>query len=1005
MRQKDNQDSNLSDLYKILSYSPKEDQDVTLQQEQGEGSAGNILNNKPEKQQDILDKAGELSQIIPGTEDNEDPLASFSQELLGSQQKASLKKSEPALESDDEPPGILRSDPLLNDKNLKAEPGIEPEFEKESKVREESVLSSEDDVAVKDPLIEEKDPGLTDQGEPGLKEAQDSNTSGSGTLKAAGCFGRLKRKLSFFALKAALAGLIVLSGFFIYFDAVVMEEYEVDDKWVLPAVVYSRPLELYPEQRLSLEQMLYELELLKYRKVDSPSHPGEYAVNPKTNRLIVIKRPFSFPDGDENRMSLFIEFDGNRVERLANADTNTDLAYARMDPVLLDRINRIDPKEDRIFINLDEVPDELITTLLEIEDRRFYSHIGINIFAIGRAFIKNLLAGKVVEGGSTITQQLVKNYFLTSEKSYSRKLKELIMAMIMDHRYTKDQILEAYMNEIYLGQNGNAGIYGFGLASYFYFGVPVSELSLDRMALLVGLIKGPSYYDPWRRPENALNRRNTVLEVLRSRGRITEAEFAQYSARPLNVIERGSMNYSKTPAFMGVLKHEISSRFGPDFLSGNGIRIFTSLDPQAQAAAEKAVAEQLDEIEKSRGLQGLEAAMLVSSWRTAEVSAVVGSRTPKYDGFNRVIEGRRQIGSLVKPFVYLTAFNRGFHLGSIVQDSPLTVRLSDGRMWSPKNDDNKFRGPITVLSAMARSLNVPTVRIGMDSGLSNFTATLKKVGVDKDLPLYPSLLLGTLECTPYELNAMYASMATDGVYQNLTTLRTVVKDGSIVYEREAMAGERTLDPKDTYLTLYAMTEVTHSGTGRHLNSLFPGVVIASKTGTTNDSRDTWAVGMDSDELVTTWVGFDVFKPTGLYGSSGPLRVYSAYLKERGVNSLELNRPAGIKFVNFDRNGQIVQDQCRETGLALLPVREDKIAKIRPCYDLNVPYNPSGVPPAAGSNRVDRASASAFESSTKPDLKPSEPERVHEQQGTKPDSGDRTLIESQANDFERFLLGF
>lgn len=790
---------------------------------------------------------------------------------------------------------------------------------------------------------------------------------------------RLTRRLSMLSLKIGLicAGVLVL--LFIYFDSVVLDKFEVDDKWVLPAVVYSRPLELYPDQRLSLKQMEYELELLKYRKTDNPQREGEYAVNYDTNKLVVIKRPFTFPEGQEDRMSLLVSFDGQRVVRIMNADLKQDLSYVRMDPVLLDRINRIDPKEDRIFITLDEVPQELITTLLEIEDRSFYSHIGVNFFAIARAFVKNMMAGRVVEGGSTITQQLVKNYFLTNEKSYSRKFKEIIMAIIMDHRYTKDQILEAYMNEIYLGQNGNAGIYGFGLASYFYFGVPVSELSLDQMALLVGLIKGPSYYDPWRHPENALERRNTVLAVLEQRGHLTKAQCEQYMALPLRVIKRGSMNYTKTPAFMGLLKHEISTRFGPEFLSGNGIRIFTSLDPQAQAAAEKAVSTELDAIEKDTRLKGLEAAMVVSSWRTAEVSAVVGSRTPKYDGFNRVIEGRRQIGSLAKPFVYLTAFSRGFHLGSIVDDSPLTVRLSDGKLWSPRNDDNRFRGPITVLRAYSRSLNVPTVRVGMASGLANVRDTFKKVGLQQELQLYPSMLLGSMALTPYELNAMYASMATDGVYQNLTTLRTVVKDGQIFYERSNERTSRTLDPRDTYLTLYGMTEATRSGTGTRLSREFPGVNIGSKTGTTNDQRDTWSTGIDSDELVTTWVGFDDNKKTSLWGSSGALRVYAAYLKERGVNSLELKRPEGIKFVNFDKQGQVVADGCKEPGLTVLPAREDMIQYIRPCNLYNTPgpqvqeYAPLQAKPAPA-----------------PAAAPATP--AQKQQN------------SDANAFERFLLG-
>lgn len=735
----------------------------------------------------------------------------------------------------------------------------------------------------------------------------------------------IKKRLFVASLKMSLAGLCVLSVLVVYFYMLIQEKFDVDDKWVLPAVVYSRPLELYPDQKLSLKQMLYELKLLKYRQVPNPQMPGEYALNEKTGRIVILRRPFEFPDGAEDKISLMVAFNGNRISRIVNADTHDDLGYVRMDPVLLDRINRIDPKEDRIFISLQDVPQSVITTLLEIEDRSFYSNMGVNFFAIARAFIKNTLAHQVVEGGSTITQQLVKNYFLSSEKSYTRKFKEIIMALIMNQRYTKDQILEAYLNEIYLGQNGSAGIYGFGLASYFYFGVPVSELSLEQGALLVGIIKGPSYYDPWRHPDAALERRNVVLSVLKSRGHITETEYEQYSARPLGVIKRGSMNYSKTPAFMGVLKREISSKFGPEFLSGNGIKIFSSLDPQAQQAAETAASEELTAIEKERKLNGLEVAMVVSSWRTAEVSAVVGSRTPQYAGFNRVTEGKRQVGSIIKPFVYLTAFHNGVHMGTLVNDAPISVKLSSGKLWQPHNDDKRYRGPIPTYVAMARSLNVPTVKIGMRVGLNNVRDTLMRVGIDKGrIPFYPSMLLGTVELTPFEVNQIYTSLATEGTYKDLTTLRTVVKDGKVVYERSETRTEPTLDPKDTYLTMYTMTEATRIGTGRRIGTMFPDVNVATKTGTTNDSRDTWSIGIDSDSVVATWVGFDDNKPTGLFGSSGAMRVYGRFLKERGINSLELRKPEGVKFVRFNQSGNIVSDSCSMPGITILPARTDKI---------------------------------------------------------------------------------
>lgn len=761
------------------------------------------------------------------------------------------------------------------------------------------------------------------------KDGQNSNgqdpKSTNEDKKASNSKKNLKRKFLFLVLKAGIAALVLLSLLFVYFDSVVLSKFGVDDKWVLPAVVYSRPLELYPDQKLSLEQMEYELKLLKYRKVNNPQLPGEYAVSYKTGRMIILRRPFEFAEGAEPKLSLLLVFNSQRVSQIINADTKEELGYVRMDPVLLDRINRIDPKEDRIFIQLSEVPNSLITTLLEIEDRSFRTNLGVNFFAIIRAFIKNTIANSVVEGGSTITQQLVKNYFLNSQRSYTRKIKEIIMALIMNHRYTKDQILEAYLNEIYLGQNGSAGIYGFGLASYFYFGVPVSELTQDQMALLVGIIKGPSYYDPWRHPEQALERRNVVLAVLKNRGHLTQTEYEQYKARPLGVIKRGSMNYSKTPAFMGVLKKEIASRFGPEFLSGNGIKIFTSLDPQAQQAAEIAVQTELNAIEKERRLKGLEAAMVVSSWRTAEVSAVVGSRTPQYEGFNRVMEGKRQVGSIIKPFVYLTAFHNGIHTGTLIHDAPITVKLADGKKWQPHNDDKKFHGNIPTYVAMARSMNVPTVKIGMRVGLNHVRETLLNIGIDKSrIPYYPSMLLGTVELTPFEVTQIYTSLVTDGSYKDLTTLRSVVKDGKIVYERANTKVTPTLDPRDSYLTLFVMTEATRIGTGRRIGRLFPNVNVATKTGTTNDSRDTWSVGIDSDQVVATWVGFDNNRPTGLFGSSGAMRVYAKFLKERGVNSLELKKPEGVKFVNFNRSGNIVADSCMMPGLTSLPVRVDKV---------------------------------------------------------------------------------
>ena len=265
----------------------------------------------------------------------------------------------------------------------------------------------------------------------------------------------------------------------------------------------------------------------------------------------------------------------------------------------------------------------------------------------------NLKAGRAVQGGSTLTQQLAKNFFLTRERSLWRKVQEAYMAVIIDYRYSKDQILETYMNEIYLGQNFAQGVYGFGLASYFYFGMPLNELEADQMALLVGMVRGPSYYDPWRFPDRARERRDLVLRLLLDTNHLSPADYQKYASRPLSLLERGQMTYSRTPAFMNLLRKELRERFGDGFLKQSGLKIFSSLDPVAQLSAEQAVSGELARIEKARKRKELEGAMVISNWKTGEIAAIVGGRNTRFAGFNRALDARRPIGSLVKPAVFV----------------------------------------------------------------------------------------------------------------------------------------------------------------------------------------------------------------------------------------------------------------------------------------------------------------------------------------------------------------
>ncbi len=738
-------------------------------------------------------------------------------------------------------------------------------------------------------------------------------------------------RMIFFTIKFSIVGLVVclLISAYYYFQ-VLGSSLDAEEKWATPAIVYSRPLELTVDQNISFTQLEHELSLLKYRKVKDPSHPGEYGVSRDKSKIVLIRRSFEFADGKEEARPLLISFSNKRISRIQDADSKADLDYVLMDPVLLDRITSEEGEEDRIIISLADVPQKLIDTLIYVEDREFYNHHGVNPLAIMRAMVVNIKAGKRVQGGSTITQQLVKNYFLTREKSFDRKIRELFMSLVVDARYSKEQILEMYLNEIYLG-HGASDIYGFGLASYFYFGVPVNELTWDQVALMVGMIKGPSFYDPRRNPERALARRNLILGLMVDAGKITEDEYNFYSKKPLGVIGRKSFGTIKVPGYIGLLKEELAKELGKNYLKNASLVIYTSLDPQVQLAANKAVTTVIPTLIKRYKEKNLQAAVVVSNWRTSEVLAVVCSSDPTFPGLNRVTKAKRQIGSLVKPAAYLTAFDNGWHLGSMVNDAPLKVKLVDANQtWEPKNFDHKYLGWKHLYEFFAQSRNIPMVRVGLDYGADRLADTLYRLGYHGNITPVPSIFLGSVSMTPYEVNQMYATIATEGLYKPLSAIRSVKSGDEVIFNRAGkLDAKQVIDPRNAYLTIYGMTVVTNQGTARSLRAnkvVGRNTVLAGKTGTSNESRDAWFSGFDNNELVTVWLGKDDNTPTRLTGSNGPLKIYDSYITERGVKSLQIARPEGIEFVNFNKEGYIMDSEtCTNVGdYVRLPVRSDKI---------------------------------------------------------------------------------
>ncbi|WP_322784237.1 penicillin-binding protein 1B [Photobacterium obscurum] len=683
--------------------------------------------------------------------------------------------------------------------------------------------------------------------------------------------------------------------------------------WQLPSVVYARELTLQPGALIRYEDLVNELEVLKYRKVNTPQKIGEYA----TSRLKVefIRRPFEFKDGAQEERHVVVEFDYSKVKRIYESGTKREFGILSVEPKLLGMLEAR-AEEQRIYLPKDEMPQPLIAALIATEDKDFYHHDGVSPVAIARAFVANLKAGRTVQGGSTLTQQLAKNLFLTSERSLWRKFKEAYMALIIDYRYSKDQILDAYLNQVYLAQSGADAVHGFALGSRFYFGLPLSELRVDQQALLVGLVKGPSYYNPWRYPERAKRRRDLVLRLMMDNGELEEVDYQLAIKRPLDLQEKGQIA-NRQPAYFGQLQRELKANVD-NYQPGQGLRLFTTLDPDSQAKAEQAVRQVIPTLEKKAGNE-LETAVVIADRMSGEIRAMVGGSRPGYDGFNRAIDAKRQIGSVVKPAIYLAALEQPgrFSLATNLQDRPLTLKGQKGENWTPRNYDRQYRGEVPLYLALAKSYNIPTVNLGMAVGLDQVIDTMEKLGVDRnEIPKLPSMLLGAFTLTPVEVTQMYQTIASGGRKSELTALSAVVdNDGNVLYQNWPKSAP-AVSEQASWLTLYGMQKVVTLGTGRYLNSLLPSSRLAGKTGTSDKGRDSWYVGVDGREVVTVWMGRDDNKSVKLTGSSGPLRLYADYIQRRDPEPLLLRTPPQVVDFNYnqDPRGRLAQSCLGQTQL-------------------------------------------------------------------------------------------
>jgi penicillin-binding protein 1B len=744
----------------------------------------------------------------------------------------------------------------------------------------------------------------------------------------------LKKLQAFFAGGRLRVGvllvLLCLSAFLLYLDVTIRDTFE-GKRFSLPARVYGRPLELYPGLKLSQSQLTSELKLLGYRESSRVEDPGSF--RRVDQDFEIVTRPFDYWDRKQSALFLRTEFKEDRIVSLGDFNSESLITLARLDPPL---IGGIYPghNEDRALIKLDEVPPALIEALIAVEDRKFYSHRGIDPRGIARAIV-TMVSGGGVQGGSTITQQLVKNFFLSSERTLQRKFTEVLMAILLELHYSKAEILETYANEIYLAQDGNRAIHGFGLASHFYFDVPLSQLELPQAALLVGLVKGPSYYDPRRHPERALERRNLVLQELSRQGKISQKQFVSAKAKPLGVISKPPTGTSKFPAFLELVHRQLRRDYHEDDLRSEGLRIFTTFDPQVQHAAEQALTTRLTQLEKSRKLppHSLEGAVVVTGSQNGEVQAVLGGRDARFEGFNRALDAQRPVGSLLKPVIYLTALEqpKRYTLISLLDDSHLVWRERGIKDWEPSNYDKKYHGDVPLRLALANSYNISTARLGLELGVATVLDKVHRLGIERELPVYASSLLGAQALTPMEVTQLYQTLAGGGYRTALRAIREVLSADGKPLQRYPLAVEQVASPAPVYLLTTALQGVVQEGTAQGLqNYLSPELGVAGKTGTTDGLRDSWFAGFTGDRVAVVWIGRDDNEPTGLTGASGAMTVWGEMMTKLDPEPLAPPTPEDVELIWIDSRSQLrVSEKC--AGATKIPfIKGSEPAEVTPC---------------------------------------------------------------------------
>jgi penicillin-binding protein 1B len=720
----------------------------------------------------------------------------------------------------------------------------------------------------------------------------------------------VRNKIAIGAAALAVVGVVALGGVLHWLGDL---EQRVEARFAgklfqVPSRVYSGPLLLYPgldTRQLALTERLARLNYHPARGRELA--PGEY--RQRGELLEIERRPFRWAHREDPGGRLGLRLDlGGKVAELRDAQDRS-LSTAELEPELI-AVFTGPEGEDRELVSAADVSPWLVEAILAIEDQRFWEHGGIHLRRVLGAALANLRAGKVVQGGSTLTQQLVKNFYLTRERTVRRKLDEAAMALILERNHTKAQILDAYLNEVYMGQRGGVAIHGMGEAALHFFGKQARDLTLAESALLAGIIQGPSLLSPRRHPERARERRDLVLAVMLEIGAIDAAAYESARASELGVVEAPA-GATPAPWFVEHVRQELAAAYGEELLQGEGLSIFTTLDPELQRAANRAVETELVRLEQEhnwllRPGTRLQAAVLALAPRTGEILALVGGRDFQESQFNRATQAHRQPGSVFKPVVALAAFTHPglprYTPATRLEDTRLEVELPNGK-WTPENYDGGFRGEVSLRLAFEQSLNVPVARLGLAIGAQQIVDTARRLGVTSPLEPLPSLALGSFELTLLEATTAYAVLAAEGVVPVPRAYTEVLHPDGRVLEVREREFARAFDPASTYLVTSLLVGAVDRGTARALRERGFEGDIAGKTGTSSDTRDAWFIGFTPDVVIGVWVGFDDGQSLGLSGSTAALPIFAEVLEAaRGkAAGAAFPRPPGVIDVEIDPN--------------------------------------------------------------------------------------------------------